>query len=141
MKYYFAYGSNLWLKQMKDRCSGHRVIGKGILKGYRWIISKRGYANIIKSKADEVHGVVYEISASDEKNLDRYEGVNSGSYRKEMIIVEVEGQNKNCLVCIDPIEQEGKPKQEYIGRINKGILDAELPLEYIERYVRKFIPA
>ncbi len=34
-----------------------------------------------------------------------------------------------------------KPKQEYIKRINKGILDAELSSEYIEHYVRKFIPA
>ena len=141
MKLYFAYGSNLWYKQMKDRCPDHKVVGKGILKGYRWIISTRGYANIVKSETDEVHGVVYEISASDENSLDSYEGVNERSYRKEMITVEIDGQNKSCLVYIDPVEQEGKPKQEYIERMNRGIFDAELSLEYIKRYVRKFIPA
>jgi gamma-glutamylcyclotransferase (GGCT)/AIG2-like uncharacterized protein YtfP len=126
---------------MTNRCPNHRFIGKGILKGYRWIISKRGYANIIKSETDEVHGVVYEITASDEQSLDRHEGVNSGSYKKKMMIVEVDGQNKKCLVYVDPLKQEGKPKQEYIKRINKGISDSKLPPEYVKRYIRNFIPA
>jgi len=33
---------------------------------------------------------LHEISESDEKSLDHYEGVQSGSYRKEMFMVEVE---------------------------------------------------
>ncbi|MGZ3567721.1 MAG: gamma-glutamylcyclotransferase family protein [Thermodesulfobacteriota bacterium] len=141
MKLYFAYGSNLWRKQMKDRCPEHRLIGNGILKGYRWIITTRGYANIVKSVSDEVHGVVCEISGSDEKSLDRYEGVQSGSYRKEMLKIEMGNESKECLVYVDPVEEEGKPKEEYVGRINKGISDSRLPPEYIDRYIRKFIPA
>lgn len=141
MKLHFAYGSNLWRKQMKDRCSDHRVIGNGVLKSYRWIISRRGYANIIKSSTDEVHGVIYEISESDEVILDRWEGVQSGAYRKEVMRVEFEGQSRECLVYVDPVEEEGKPKQEYIERINKGISDSNMPQDYIDRYVRKFIPA
>jgi gamma-glutamylcyclotransferase (GGCT)/AIG2-like uncharacterized protein YtfP len=141
MKFYFAYGSNLWRKQMQDRCPNHRVIAKGVLKGYRWIISARGYANIVNSKPDEVHGIVYEISESDEHSLDRDEDVQKGAYRKEMIMIEVDGQSRECLVYIDPIEEEGKAKQEYIKRINKGICDSTLPSEYVNRYVRKFIPA
>jgi gamma-glutamylcyclotransferase len=140
VKRYFAYGSNLWRKQMEDRCPDHRIIGKGVLKGYRWMISSRGYATIVKSTSDEVHGVVYEISESDEKSLDHYEGVQSGSYRKEMLMVEVEGESRVCLVYVDPVEEEGKPRREYINRINKGISDSKLPPEYIDRYIRKFIP-
>jgi gamma-glutamylcyclotransferase len=139
-KFYFAYGSNLWRKQMQDRCPEHHVIGNGILKGYRWIISTRGYANIVKSTLDEVHGIVYEISESDERSLDHYEGVQSGAYRKEIMIVEVDSQSRECLVYVDPVEKEGRPKQEYIDRINKGISDSKLPSEYIDRYLRKFIP-
>jgi gamma-glutamylcyclotransferase (GGCT)/AIG2-like uncharacterized protein YtfP len=126
---------------MKDRCPEHRLVGNGILKGYRWIITTRGYANIVKSVSDEVHGVVYEISESDEKSLDRYEGVQSGSYRKEMLKIEMGNESKECLVYVDPVEEEGKPKEEYIGRTNKGISDSRLPPEYIDRYIRKFIPA
>lgn len=141
MKLHFAYGSNLWRKQMKDRCPDHRVVGSGVLKSYRWIISRRGYSNIIKSSTDEVHGVIYEISESDEVSLDRWEGVQSGGYRKEVMRVEFEGQSRECLVYVDPVEDEGKPKQEYIERINKGISDSKMPQEYIDRYVRKFVPA
>ena len=53
---YFAYGSNLWLCQMNKRCPNNRIYGYGILKKYRWIVNERGYANIIDSEEDEVHG-------------------------------------------------------------------------------------
>jgi gamma-glutamylcyclotransferase (GGCT)/AIG2-like uncharacterized protein YtfP len=138
---HFAYGSNLWLKQMQCRCPNHRVIGIGVLKGYRWIISKRGYANIVKSKPDEVYGTVYEISLSDEDRLDCYEGVHNRKYGKEMIKIEFKGKNCECLVYIDSIEEEGKADKEYIERINKGICDSGLPSEYVNLHIRKFIPA
>ena len=57
------------------------------------------------------------------------------------VLVEVDGQSRECLVYVDPVEKEGRPKQEYIDRINKGISDSKLPSEYINRYLRKFIPA
>lgn len=126
---------------MQDRCPEHRLIGNGILKGYRWIITTRGYANVVKSTSDEVHGVVYEISESDEISLDRFEGVQTGNYRKEILKIEIAGESKECLVYVDPFEKEGKPKKEYIGRVNKGILDSRLPSKYVNRYIRKFIPS
>jgi hypothetical protein len=43
-------------------------------------------------------------------------------------------------VYIDPITQEGPPKNEYINRINLGITDSEFPTEYIEKYIRPKIP-
>ncbi|MGO9379973.1 MAG: DNA methyltransferase [Dissulfurispiraceae bacterium] len=139
-KLYFAYGSNLWLEQMKERCPNHRLIGDGVLRGYRWIISKRGYANIVKSAPDEVHGIVYEIKKSDEDTLDVKEGVNKGSYRKETLSVEVGGKNQSCLVYVDLVMQEGSPQKEYIERMNRGIRDAKLSPEYVKRYIRAFIP-
>lgn len=141
MKLHFAYGSNMWHEQMKRRCPNHRKIGNGVLRGYRWIISTRGYANIVKAKSDHVIGVIYEITESDERRLDRYEGVHNGAYQKEVMTVEVDGRSRECLVYVDPIEEEGIPKQEYIARINKGISDSKLSCEYINRYVRRFVPA
>jgi len=114
MKLYFAYGSNMCREQMNRACTDHQYFGKGILKGYRWIIAAHSYANIINSKVDEVHGVVYKISAADELSLDEYEGVRSGSYRKKMKNVEIDMTIYRCFVYIDPIEEEGKPKEEYI---------------------------
>lgn len=141
MSFYFAYGSNMWFEQMRKRCPQHRIVEKvAILNGYRWIISSRGYANIIKSSQDEVIGTVYEISASDEQTLDKCEGVDNSSYNKEKLDIELTDKSLlACLVYIDPIEDEGKPKDEYIKRINNGIKDAELPPDYVQNYIRKFV--
>jgi len=131
----------MWCEQMKKRCPSHRKIGTGVLRQYRWIISARGYANIVKSESDYVEGVIYKITESDERRLDRYEGVQSGVYIKEVIPIEIDGESRECLVYIDPDNDEGKPKHEYIGRINKAISRSELSPEYVSRYLRKFIPA
>jgi gamma-glutamylcyclotransferase len=114
---YFAYGSNLWRKQMQDRCPGYEEMGEGVLKGYRWIISQRGYANIVVSANDTVNGVVYKLTASDIRSLDL------------------------CLVYVDPVEEEGTPWPEYVERINHGLSDSALSPAYITRYVRRFVPA
>ena len=140
MNLYFSYGSNMWREQMNNRCPDHHYFGNGILKGYRWIISDRGYANIVESDTDEVHGVVYKITEADELSLDEYEGVQKGSFRKEIKYVEIAKMNFRCLVYIDPVAAVGKPKDEYVNRIKKGVADANLPGEYVDAiYVNSYI--
>jgi len=137
---YFAYGSNLWRQQMFGRCPNHREIGTGKLKQWRWIITTRGYASIVVSEGDYVLGTVYDLSEADVRNLDRFEGVAQGNYRKEMITIEVDEKSLNCLVYIDQVTKEGEPKNEYITRINNGIRDAGFPEEYVTTYLRPFVP-
>ena len=137
---YFAYGSNLWKQQMRDRCPACKEIGYGVLRGYRWIISQRGYANIVLSPADEVHGKVYMLTESDELSLDRYEGVSEGGYRKEIVPVVLDGRSTPCMVYVDPVEEEGVAWPEYVVRLNRGISDAALSPGYVARYVTRFIP-
>ena len=141
MKLYFGYGSNMWDAQMIRRCPQSKKLGVARLRGYRWIISASGYASVVKSMADEVEGVLFEISPSDEDSLDRYEGVSSGEYRKEDLRVLHDEEEKVALVYVDPITEEGTPKKEYIQRINSGLADVKLSEGYVTRYVRKFIPA
>jgi len=129
---YFAYGSNLWRQQMSARCPEHYVVGAGRLEGWRWIITTRGYASIVVSATDYVLGMVYELSEEDVHSLDRFEG----GYRKEMLMVEADGQGLNCLVYIDLVTEAGEPHTEYITRIDNGIRDAGLPEEYVTRYLR-----
>ena len=141
MKFYFAYGSNLSREQMRVRCPEQRVIGNGVLRGYRWIISARGYANIVSSPRDLVLGTIYELSPADELSLDRYEGVAEGAYRKEMVMVEAaDGRSRSCLVYLDPAVAEGTPWDEYEERLAKGIADARLPAGYVDLYLRRFLP-
>jgi gamma-glutamylcyclotransferase len=141
MKLYFAYGSNMWDAQMAKRCPQSKKIGVARLRGYRWIVSVRGYANVVESKEDEVEGVLFEISQSDEDSLDRHEGISSGSYRKADHRVLHGEKEEAAFVYLDPVTAEGAPKKEYIQRINSGLADAKLSEGYVTRYVRKFIPA
>ena len=137
---YFAYGSNLWRQQMAVRCPEHREVGPGRLNGWRWIVTTRGYASIVVSEGDYVLGTVYELSVADVLALDRFEGVAQKAYRKDMIAVDVNGQELDCLVYIDPVVEVGEPKEEYIARINSGIRDADFPEAYVSQYLRPFVP-
>ena len=147
---YFGYGSNLWKAQMIERCPDSEFIGLGILRGWKWIISKRGYATVVRSPKDLVYGLVYKLSRSDEDNLDRAEHVPDW-YTKKKMDIELQrsvGEEKSTalwgLVYIDRIVEEGEPLEEYIDRVNKGIEDAVkegMPEWYVEDYMRKFIPA
>ena len=86
-KYYVAYGSNLNVKQMKMRCPGATILGTAKLKDYELLFkgSKTGsYLTIEKKEGSTVPVVIWEVTESDEKALDRYEGYPIFYYKKEM---------------------------------------------------------
>lgn len=139
MRLYFAYGSNMWNEQINKRCPDSTKLGIARLAGYRWIISTRGYANVVESLNDEVEGVLFEISESDEQTLDAKEGVGSGGYQKGELTVVLGAKAMVALVYLDPVITEGAPIPEYIERINQGLADAQLSEAYVTRQVRKFI--
>ena len=133
---YFAYGSNLCIRQMNDRCPNNSKIGMGKLKGHRWIITKRGYANVVKSSDEDVWGIIYEISRSDEEKLDVYEGVSTKCYVKENLDILMDGKIQNCLTYVDPTTEEGVPTSTYANTIDEGLCDSKLPEEYVEKHLR-----
>ncbi|TKA52212.1 hypothetical protein B0A55_12830 [Friedmanniomyces simplex] len=162
---YFAYGSNLWLQQMAQRCPTSEYFGIARLTGYRWIIYERGYANIVKVEdqeseanayVDEVWGVVYSLQQTDEDRLDVNEGV-PFAYTKEDLKVDLwqahqsnppntkeKPQQVEMLVYINRrMTTPSQPKKEYIYRMNQGIKDAVkegMPKAYVETVMRTFIP-
>ena len=69
---YFAYGSNLNIKQMQWRCPNAVPLGAYTLQGYQLVF--RFYADIIPAANKSVKGGLWEISEKDEKSLDRFEG-------------------------------------------------------------------
>jgi gamma-glutamylcyclotransferase len=141
MRYYFAYGSNMWLAQMNSRCPGHSRIGLGVLSGYRWLINVHGYATLALAPNEDVHGVVHTLTERDERNLDAYEEVGSGLYQKQECTVRMAEREISCLVYIDPVSDEGAAEAVYIARINYGLRDAGLPESYVDKYIRRFVPA
>ena len=145
---YFAYGSNLWLQQMRRRCPDSSFMGVAILFDWAWQINTRQYANIVQSKDDIVYGMIYRLSADDEATLDKYEGV-PDSYEKKWMKMdylpeEGEATTIHGLVYVNlKLKDVGQAKEEYVGRMNRGINDAlasGVPKWYIEKYLRPFIP-
>ncbi|MEO8145069.1 MAG: gamma-glutamylcyclotransferase family protein [Betaproteobacteria bacterium] len=141
MRAYFAYGSNMWDAQMAVRCPQSRKIGHARLAGYRWIISTRGYANVLPSPENQVEGILFMISGSDEEALDKFESVAHGAYGKQVLPVICDETGVEALVYVDFVTGEGAPKTEYVHRMNSGLADARLSAEYVASHVRKFIPA
>ena len=67
-KYYIAYGSNLSVEQMAQRCPDARIVGQAVLED--WELAFHGCATILPNKGKNTPVLVWEISAGDEKNLD-----------------------------------------------------------------------
>jgi hypothetical protein len=99
-QYYFAFGSNMSLTQMAERCPGSTFIGKATLRGYRWQINQRHVANIVRvtedfssvpaGQADVVEGLVFSITDKDRRTLDRKEGIKLGVYERVVLDVLLE---------------------------------------------------
>lgn len=107
-KLYLAYGSNLNLEQMADRCPSAKAVGTAKLEGYQLVFrgSKHGaVATIERKKDDSVPVLLWEITPADEKALDSYEGWPS-FYRKESIKLRHDGKLITAMVYI---MNEGRP--------------------------------
>ena len=81
-RYYIAYGSNLSVEQMKHRTPDAKIVGTATLQGWRLLF--KGCATIEPKEGREVPVLIWEISDTDEKNLDRYEGYPIYYYKREL---------------------------------------------------------
>ena len=76
-KLYLAYGSNLNLEQMANRCPTAKVVGNSKINGYR-LLFRGAHAGAVATiepfKGESVPVLAWEITPADEAALDRYEG-------------------------------------------------------------------
>ena len=117
-KYYIAYGSNLNVQQMKFRCPGAKVVGKG----------PSGSAKPEKYLEFEA-----EVTADDEKRLDAYEGYPNFYYKKNMKITLAEtGKIINAFVYIMHEERKlGIPSYAYVRTCVQGYRDFGFDLKHL----------
>ena len=117
--FYVAYGSNLSVEQMRYRCPGAKVFGKGVLKG--WKLEFRTHANIVPAPGCEVPVVVWKITRQDRASLDRYEGYPRYYVRK---IVEVKMEDDSTEFAMVYVMTDKKkrlpPACSYLSTILEG---------------------
>lgn len=70
---YFAYGSNLCVRQMARRCPDAADPRPAVLADHDWLINQRGVATVEPLAGNQVHGVLWQISDGDLATLDSAE--------------------------------------------------------------------
>ena len=128
-RYYTAYASNLNIPQMRMRCPGARIIGTSVIEDYQLLFkgSKTGsYLTIEPMEGSEVPVVIWEVTETDEKALDRYEGYPNFYYKKEMTL-DIKGirtekvRRRDAFVYIMHEERElGIPSWYYVNTCLDG---------------------
>ena len=128
-RYYIAYGSNLNIPQMRMRCPGARIIGTSVIEDYHLLFkgSKTGsYLTIEPMEGSEVPVVIWEVTETDEKALDRYEGYPNFYYKTEMTL-DIKGirtgkiRKRQAFVYIMHEERElGIPSWYYVNTCLDG---------------------
>jgi phage replication-related protein YjqB (UPF0714/DUF867 family)/gamma-glutamylcyclotransferase (GGCT)/AIG2-like uncharacterized protein YtfP len=136
---YFAYGSNLCVKQMARRCPNAVNPRPATLANHDWLINERGVATVEPFDGSQVHGVVWQLDDHDLATLDSAEGV-PVRYRRDRLTVHTDAGPAQAWVYIDHRVDPGPPRPGYLERIIDGALQHGLPHRWIE-FLRRWDPS
>ncbi len=138
---YFAYGSNMSIKRLRDRAPSSCFVSIATLYEHDLRFHKIGKDGSGKCDAQETNnlehsviGVVFEIAESEKSELDRKEGLGYGYEQKEVELTTPSGRIINAstyyATSIDP---SLKPYHWYKHHVLTGAQENGLPGEYVER--------
>ena len=143
-KLYFAYGSNINVRQMAERCPSAELVGNAVLHNYALVFRARnngnGVASILPQKGRKVYGVLWKLTAECEESLDIYEGY-PRLYEKREVTVRDEGGNA-CKVMTYAMT-DGKtrepalPSDAYYKRIRDGYRQNALPEKSLDSALQR----
>lgn len=136
---YVAYGSNLNLEQMKDRCPTATVVAKGFLENYELVFRgerNSAFATIEPLEGSKVPVLLWDIKSLDEKNLDDYEEY-PVLYRKEEIQINVDGEKVKGMAYIMNDREIGEPGKDYFDSILSGYKTSGFDLNILTNALEK----
>lgn len=141
---YFAYGSNMDIQQIKERCADAEIVGSGHLPGYalcfpRMSVKRKcGVSSVEPFAGGEVWGVVYRLTATDLALLDRNEGYQSGrdrhlnSYTRLPVTVTMNGVATEMQTYFaEPQSGTFLPSAAYLQHLRDGARHHGLPDSYL----------
>lgn len=133
--FYFAYGSNMNLARMTERCGKDNFVdlGKAQLPGYSFYFYGRGHANIRPMASQTIEGVLFQIQDSCLKSLDQVEGY-PNTYQRQA--VKVNWKETNVLAQAYIVEKDqtvGTPTAEYYQIVLSGAQEHKLSESYIQQ--------
>lgn len=123
MNLYLAYGSNLNVPQMKNRCLDAEIVGASTIPDYRLAFrgnSRSGVLNIEPFPGSSVPVVIWKISERDEEALDWYEGY-PHLYMKQTFKVDFSGKTVSAMAYImTPGHRFAPPFDAYLRTVVDG---------------------
>ena len=135
---YFAYGSNLDIRQMRRRCPGSEVVGRARLPDYRLGFTryatkrKGGVADIVPEPGAEVWGALYSVDDAGMASLDEFEGVPRAYRRIDVVVLDDEDIERESIAYFANKTGEFAPGRAYLELIITGCRDHKLPDEYVQ---------
>lgn len=136
---YFAYGSNLCVRQMAQRCPDAAHPRPAVLADHGWLINQRGVATVEPLAGNQVYGVVWRISDGDLATLDSAEGV-PVRYRRDEKTVHTDNGPEPAWIYIDHRVTPGPPRPGYLPKIIDGATQHGLPQRWVD-FLRRWDPA
>lgn len=128
---YFAYGRNMHLTIMGERCPAADFGSLAVLRDHRIIINRRGVSSVEPEHGHEVHGVLWWLSESCEAALDIVEGVARGHYRKEAAYPHVDaGEVGPALIYRASDLSPGPPRPGYLEALEEAAVQHGFPGTY-----------
>lgn len=135
MHRYFAYGSNLSVAQMAQRCPDAVDPKPATLVDHDWLINERGVATVEPLVGGEVHGILWQLSDADLASLDRAEGV-PVRYRRDWMEVTTNDGPVEAWVYVDHRIEPGHPREGYLERIIDAAGHHGLPQRWVDFLTR-----
>lgn len=137
MALYAAYGSNLDPAQMRERCPHSPVAGTGWIRGWRLTFGgehlgwEGALATLVPDHFGDVFVALYDVTRTDERALDAWEGADHGLYRKIRVMVHsLSGDVLAWVYVLDAFEG-GLPSARYLGLLADAAETAGAPEDYV----------
>lgn len=138
MPHYFAYGANMCRRSMARRCPTAEPVGPAVLDGWRFAISRDGYATVLRDPAAAAHGVLWRLTEKDLWALDAFERVAMGLYRKERLRVRSAEGARSAIVYVSRHVQPGIAVSGYMSEmVIPAAVEWGLPEPYLAE-LRRF---
>jgi hypothetical protein len=134
---YAAYGSNMDPAQMISRCPHSPQRGSGWLEGWRLTFGGEdigwdgAMATVVEESGARVFVVLYDVSSADEKELDNWDGVDLGYYRKAKVRVETLDGDVLAWLYVLNFYEGGLPTASKVGILADSAEKACAPADYV----------
>ena len=143
MVLYAAYGSNMDPAQMLRRCPSSPHVGTGWIRGWRLTFGAEEFgwegslATLVPAEDEHealhpgVFVALYDLTETDERALDAWEGADHGLYRKVRLRVHtLAGDVVAYAYALDAFEG-GLPSARHLGAIADAAEAAGAPGDYL----------